>query len=125
MNNYLRSCAIGAGHWITNGSTGFDNIWFCPAHRREIEAAFNPQPNDIVKFVDGHDRRGDFVVLDRGPDWIVQARGDDWRFFKRGGDILTVRKLGFPNAKMIKAPLWEFFPNVESTHRFISKGCDH
>ena len=101
--NYLVACAVGAGHHIGHSSNSFGGNYFCPKHLNELMASFDPKPRDQVKFIDG----------DRSP-WIVLGRD---------GDMVTLRRLGFPESKIIWAKVWNLWPGCGSSNKSFTPGC--
>lgn len=77
-NNRLRVCAYDSQWFLAYSSKSYDGMYFCPKHLQVVvEKTSNPQPNSVVSYIDDDIRR--YVVL------------------RRDGDMLTVRRLGFPD----------------------------
>lgn len=101
----LRPCGGGGGHHLAHDSRSYGGVYFCPAHLRSLNTDFDPQSNDIVKFIDG-DRRP-FVVL------------------SRDGDVITMRHLGNPDAPCTRASVWELYTGERAALYRTASNCSY
>lgn len=77
MGNVLRLCAFDNQQWLARSNGLPDGSYLCTLHMRQLFGAFDPQPNDVVRF----------MTKGYPGDWVVRARNDD---------TVVVRTLGFP-----------------------------
>ena len=91
MISYLRSCAGCGGSFAAHNSRSLDEAYVCDKCMPKVMPPdFDPQPNDIVRFIDGP--RGDWLVLGRD------------------GDMVSVRRLGFPEAEPRPVSIHALYP---------------
>lgn len=72
----MRFCATCSTVWAGHDSASFGGVYRCPACRARHMVGFDPQPNHVVRFIDGPQH--EYVVL------------------ARDGKDVTVRRQGFP-----------------------------
>lgn len=106
--NYLRSCTAGGGHWAAHNSTSFGGRFYCPLHLWSLLHGFDPQPDGhggtdtTVRFIDGSVPSG----------WMHAERDETtYVVLARDGDMLTLRRLGFPNDPHVQAPVSAVYPD--------------
>jgi len=91
MTSYLRCCAGCGSSFAAHNSKSFDGAYVCDKCMPKVRPDnFDPQPNDIVRFIDGP--RGNWVVL------------------SRDGDMVSVRRLGFPEDEPRPASIHALYP---------------
>jgi hypothetical protein len=121
MNGHmLRTCAAGNTSWLGHNSTSFGGRFLCPRHLGSLMHGFNPQPAGVpggtdsrVKFIDGSVAGGPLHAERYEPEFVVLSRD---------GDMLTLRRLGFPDSKPIRANVHAVYPaSPAAVYRHASK----
>ena len=89
--SYLRCCAGCSGFFAAHNSKSFDGAYFCDKCMPKVMPDdFNPQPNDVVRFIDGP-----------RVDWVVVSRD---------GDMVSIRRLGFPESEPRSVSIHALYP---------------
>jgi len=89
--SYLRCCSGCGGSFAAHNSKSFDGAYLCDKCLPKVRPAdFDPQPNDVVRFIDGP--RGDWLVI------------------SRDGDMVSVRRLGFPEREPCPVSIHALYP---------------
>jgi len=121
----LRSCSAGEGFWLGHNSKSFGGQFLCPLRQWSLMRGFDPQPygqggtDQRVKFIDppappqGVAGVGALHAERWNPEFVVLARD---------GDVLSVRRLGFPDEEPVTVSVYAVYPaSPGAVYRHASK----